>query len=78
VSGLRIAMVRSRLGQMPAGLAWVTFGRVFMSLVLSVLMFRLMFRLILRADALDGEPKPENQKGRRVGEPGGLGRGDLT
>jgi hypothetical protein len=49
-----------------------------MSLVLSVLMFRLMFWLILRADALDGEPKPENQKGRRVGEPGGLGRGDLT
>jgi hypothetical protein len=53
-----------------------------MSLVLSVLMFRLMFRLmfwlIMRADALDGEPKPENQKGRRVGEPGGLGRGDLT
>ena len=42
--GLLVAMALSRTGQMPAGLAWVVFGKVFMSLVLSVL--RLMLRLV--------------------------------
>ncbi|MFT4774951.1 MAG: TRAP-type C4-dicarboxylate transport system permease large subunit, partial [Ilumatobacter sp.] len=32
---LLVAMARSRTGQIPAGLAWVVFGKVFMSLVLS-------------------------------------------
>ena len=41
---LLVAMARSRTGQVPAGLAWVVFARVFMSLVLSVL--RLVSQLV--------------------------------
>lgn len=41
---LLVAMARSRAGQVPAGLAWVVFARVFMSLVLSVL--RLVSQLV--------------------------------